>query len=95
MTLADPLAPLRQPPSRQVGQLGGDIEAIRVDTMAILARPRGDTLHEQPAGTSDIEKRPVHLDGSHHGAAITLPVALVSPETGLSRGLLRARYFPS
>ncbi|HEX7840075.1 MAG TPA: hypothetical protein VF469_21510 [Kofleriaceae bacterium] len=50
----DPIAPVRQPPARQVGELGREIEAVRLARDAGRAAPANHALHQVAARTGDV-----------------------------------------
>ena len=80
----DPVRPRRQSPSCEVGQLGSDLQAVRLD---VVRRPPRQALHQVPAGAADVEERPVTVDRVGDVRARVLPV----PRRPTLAGLLPRR----
>ena len=77
----DAIRPLRQTPPREHGELGRDLQPVRLHAML---GPADDALHQEAARAADVEERTVPVDCIGDVAPCLLPQRFVAGLAGLS-----------
>ncbi len=90
----DPVCPMWQTLAGERGQGSDEIQAVWFDPVTFFPGPRGQALHQQPVGASDVEEGTVSAYRRDDGTSGSLPASLVATKPRFSAWITRLEVSP-